>query len=223
MSCKASSDQPKCPVDHSSRETWLLNAATSSDSSTVEISPLNQMPVHPQQESRTSQKTILSKSRQLSSIPRSDQSSQNWIYPSEQMFFDSMIRKQQKPEEKDMKYVVPVHNAVNERTWMEIMKWEKGRGGTICGGPKLLKFEGNPQKLSPKARFMKLLGYEPPFDRHDWIVDRCGKKVHYVIDYYSGKPNERRPIAPSFYIDARPAFDFEGAQMRISRFFSELF
>jgi len=23
-----------------------------------------------------------------------------------------------------------------------------------------------------------------PFDRHDWIVDRGGKEVRYVIDYY---------------------------------------
>ena len=28
--------------------------------------------------------------------------------------------------------------------------------------------------------------YELPFDRHDWIVDRCGKHVRYVIDYYDG-------------------------------------
>eukprot|EP00058_Branchiostoma_floridae_P026618 XP_002612109.1 hypothetical protein BRAFLDRAFT_108880 [Branchiostoma floridae] len=26
--------------------------------------------------------------------------------------------------------------------------------------------------------------YELPFDRHDWIVDRCGKQVRYIIDYY---------------------------------------
>lgn len=23
-----------------------------------------------------------------------------------------------------------------------------------------------------------------PFDRHDWTVDRCGKEVRYVIDFY---------------------------------------
>ena len=28
--------------------------------------------------------------------------------------------------------------------------------------------------------------YELPFDRHDWIVDRCGKDVRYIIDYYDG-------------------------------------
>lgn len=25
-----------------------------------------------------------------------------------------------------------------------------------------------------------------PFDRHDWIVDRCGREVRYVIDFYDG-------------------------------------
>lgn len=24
-----------------------------------------------------------------------------------------------------------------------------------------------------------------PFDRHDWTVNRCGKEVEYIIDYYS--------------------------------------
>jgi hypothetical protein len=24
-----------------------------------------------------------------------------------------------------------------------------------------------------------------PFDRHDWYVDRCGREIKYVIDYYS--------------------------------------
>ena len=24
-----------------------------------------------------------------------------------------------------------------------------------------------------------------PFDRHDWTVDRCGKEVRYIIDYYA--------------------------------------
>jgi hypothetical protein len=25
---------------------------------------------------------------------------------------------------------------------------------------------------------------ELPFDRHDWVVDRCGQEVRYVIDFY---------------------------------------
>ena len=52
----------------------------------------------------------------------------NWIYPSEQMFFAAMKRKQYDPRAEDMRSIVPIHNAVNERAWQEIKGWEKGRG-----------------------------------------------------------------------------------------------
>lgn len=47
--------------------------------------------------------------------------------------------------------------------------------------------------------------YELPFDRHDWIVDRCGKDVRYVIDYYDGGmvDNDYKFAL----LDVRPAFD----------------
>lgn len=57
-----------------------------------------------------------------------------------------------------MRVVVPIHNAVNERTWMEVLKWEAGRGGEQCGGVKLVSFKGDASKLSPKARIKMLLG-----------------------------------------------------------------
>lgn len=37
---------------------------------------------------------------------------------------------------------------------------------------------------SPLARIRSWLTGEMPFDRHDWVVDRCGKDVRYVIDFY---------------------------------------
>lgn len=47
--------------------------------------------------------------------------------------------------------------------------------------------------------------YELPFDRHDWIVDRCGKDVRYIIDYYDGGlPDENYKFA---LLDVRPAMD----------------
>lgn len=50
-----------------------------------------------------------------------------------------------------------------------------------------------------------LIRYELPFDRHDWIVDRCGKDVRYVIDYYDGgMPDEHYKFA---LLDVRPAMD----------------
>lgn len=47
--------------------------------------------------------------------------------------------------------------------------------------------------------------YELPFDRHDWIVDRCGKDVRYIIDYYDGgMVDEKYKFA---LLDVRPAMD----------------
>lgn len=118
------------------------------------------------------------------------------------------------PQKRDMNVVVPIHNAVNERTWAKILEWESGRGGDICGGIRLLSFRGDSRKLSPRARWNILLGYQRPFDRHDWVVDRCGTKVRYVIDYYTGRVDKGNPF--SFYIDARPALDsWEGVKMRM--------
>lgn len=37
---------------------------------------------------------------------------------------------------------------------------------------------------SPLAWIRHKLGGPMPFDRHDWTVDRCGKEVRYVIDFY---------------------------------------
>ena len=52
----------------------------------------------------------------------------NWIYPSEKMFFDAMKRKGRAGDAADMKTVVPIHNAVNERAWKEIKEWERPWG-----------------------------------------------------------------------------------------------
>lgn len=52
-----------------------------------------------------------------------------WIYPSEQMFFEAMRRKNHDPKVEDMRTIVPIHNAVNERAWGEILAWERGKGG----------------------------------------------------------------------------------------------
>lgn len=48
-----------------------------------------------------------------------------------------------------------------------------------------------------------------PFDRHDWYVDRCGKQVRYVIDFYFDERHAGSPDA--FSVDARPALDDLGS------------
>ncbi|SMQ55526.1 unnamed protein product [Zymoseptoria tritici ST99CH_3D7] len=141
-----------------------------------------------------------------------DASTGNWVYPSQSQFFSAMQRKGHEADPSDMSSVVPIHNAVNERAWSEIKKWEAGWGSEKCGGPKLVSFAGDSKKLTPRARWNGLLGYSEPFDRHDWVVDRCGKKVEYVIDFYKGKGGAG-PL--SFYLDVRPKLNsWEGWKMR---------
>ncbi|KAL1629177.1 Cytochrome c1 heme lyase [Neofusicoccum ribis] len=59
---------------------------------------------------------------------RRDEATGNWVYPSEEMFFNAMKRKKFDPRVEDMRSIVPIHNAVNERAWREIKAWEQGRG-----------------------------------------------------------------------------------------------
>ncbi|KAK7727269.1 Cytochrome c1 heme lyase [Cytospora paraplurivora] len=142
----------------------------------------------------------------------------NWVYPSEKMFFEAMKRKGHDTRVADMKTVVPIHNAVNERAWKEIREWEKPYEATTCPqGPMLYSFMGLSTNMSPRARLNTLLGYTAPFDRHDWIIDRCGKKVEYVIDFYAGKPGAAGGV-PSFFLDVRPKLNsWEGVKMRALR------
>ncbi|KZT11438.1 cytochrome C1 heme lyase [Laetiporus sulphureus 93-53] len=192
----------KCPVDHTSRSSWasLLPPHDSNPSPRP-----NGAPAH------------LPLVREISSIPKVDGG--NWVYPSQAQFYSAMARKNHNPQASDMKVIVPIHNAVNERAWAEVMKWEAGQGGDKCGGVRLVSFKGRPQDLSPRARWRSLIGYSPPFDRHDWVIDRCGTRVRYIIDFYTGHTGGSPSGNLSFYLDARPALDnWDGVRMRVERF-----
>ncbi|QIW97911.1 hypothetical protein AMS68_003429 [Peltaster fructicola] len=146
-----------------------------------------------------------------------DTQSGNWVYPSQEMFFNAMRRKGHEAKREDMSSIVPIHNAVNERAWAEIKMWEAGQGSEKCGGPKLVSFSGDSKALTPKARWNQLVGYNPPFDRHDWVVDRCGKRIDYVIDFYSGKGGQGLN-GLNFYLDVRPKLNtWEGIRLRASK------
>ena len=138
------SSTDKCPVDHqSSSSPWSHFLSSQSEGER-----------HPPSQPRVPGN--LSTERETSSIPRLE--GEKWVYPSESQFFAAMARKNHDPQTKDMKVIVPIHNAVNERTWYEILKWEEGRGSDVCGGLKLVSFKGKSQELSPRARFKSLLG-----------------------------------------------------------------
>ncbi|KAK3113146.1 holocytochrome c synthase [Teratosphaeriaceae sp. CCFEE 6253] len=90
--------------------------------------------------------------------------------------------------------------------------------------PKLLRFMGRPNEPTPKARMLGFMArvypsqfpVNPPFDRHDWYVQRAAaggqaEEKRYVIDYYSGPPEPTGE--PVFYLDVRPAIDGPTAAM----------
>ncbi|ANB13434.1 cytochrome c1 heme lyase CYT2 [Sugiyamaella lignohabitans] len=209
-----------CPVDHSARNA-LLNASKISSTSVSSKTPdaCSSDRLDSYSETAATTNGGLSQDREVSSIPRAG-TGKNWVYPSQQQFFNAMKRKNFDPNAKDMETIIPIHNAVNERAWMEILKWEEGQGSEACGGPQLVRFEGDASKLTPTARWNMMFGIAKPFDRHDWMIDRCGTKVEYVIDFYTGKPNPLIPEMPSFYLDVRPKLNsVEGVRMRIAKFF----
>jgi cytochrome c heme-lyase len=141
-------NQNKCPVDHGSNTSaWQSLAPIAAGHSGHNSSNL-------------------SVERETSSIPRTDAA--NWVYPSEAQFFAAMARKQHDPQKADMKTIVPIHNLVNERAWMQVRQWEDGMGGDKCGGIKLVSFQGKPQQLSLRARWNMLLGYAPHSAIYNW-------------------------------------------------------
>ncbi|KAL7541588.1 hypothetical protein ACHAXR_011656 [Thalassiosira sp. AJA248-18] len=200
------------------------------------------------------QRIHLSTQRVISSIPRGDAedtaplstennnkpssipahqptNSHRWQYPSEQQFYNAMLKKGYRPPVDAIPDTLRIHNAVNERSWSQVCKWEKELHDNA--EPKLVKFVGRPKDLSPKAWWnSRIFMTEEPFDRHDWYVEDVGggEPRRYVIDFYEGKEssafvvppstdgeevndaartNKKVPIMkpPSMYIDVRPALD----------------
>lgn len=166
----------------------------------------------------------------------------NWIYPSERQFFDALVRKNTPNSTTSasdlatsVASIIPIHNAVNERAWWEILSWESRApfsdpGSRSCGGPKLYSFRGlgtENQFLSPRARFNSWLGFQLPFDRHDWTIERCGgRRIEYVIDFYQGRSDRNalnsgpKDAKLSFYLDVRPKINtWEGFRMRLMSVF----
>ena len=113
------------------------------------------------------------------------ESGQEWLNPSANQLYRALERKNKPIEHEDALSVAAVHAIVTEQTWQNIMIYEELHSAQ-CREPKLARFEGKDGFYSPKARlFHYCMGMPWPYDRHDWTVDRCGKEVEYVIDYYA--------------------------------------
>lgn len=143
---KSNSSKPTFPG--ATREASQASQGNSCDSSTIDQTPPKSgllakftAPVSPE----TPETKGLGVDREISTIPRASPVSSegkpansekesgvsqrgNWIYPSEKMFFEAMRRKGYSSEARDMKTIVPIHNAVNERAWKEIKEWERSYG-----------------------------------------------------------------------------------------------
>uniref|UniRef100_A0A1E1X9S6 Holocytochrome c-type synthase n=1 Tax=Amblyomma aureolatum TaxID=187763 RepID=A0A1E1X9S6_9ACAR len=198
-----SKEQPQQPPF---RSECPMNATASGE----EINPANMMP-SPNQQPAPDQPFPLPTNRQRSRIPKAGGAEgETWEYPSQQMFWNAMLRKGWKWREadlqpEDMAHIIRIHNANNDHAWEEVLKWEALHAKECCT-PRLKKFGGKATDYSPRARIRSWLGYELPFDRHDWIVDRCGKEVRYVIDYYDGGLVDAESSRFAL-LDVRPAFD----------------
>ena len=80
-----------------------------------------------------------------------------------------------------------------------------------CTDPTLLSFVGKSEELSALAKFSKWFQKRgAPFDRHDWVVDRCGlERVRYIIDYYDD-PQANDEYGLDISLVTRPAPDSVG-------------
>ncbi|KAL4236247.1 hypothetical protein ACF0H5_004634 [Mactra antiquata] len=173
-----------------------------------DINPDNMMPP-PNQRPSPDQPFPLSTDRQESTIPKAG-TDENWVYPSQQMFWNAMLRKGWRWKEddisqNDMAHIIKIHNVNNEQAWQEVLMWE-ALHARECPNPRLKRFGGKATEYSPRAKIRSWLGYELPFDRHDWIVDRCGREVRYIIDYYDGGHVDKTTYQFTL-LDVRPAYD----------------
>lgn len=153
--------------------------------------------------------------RESSTIPKGvapGLSDGTWKYPSPKMFYHALLRKGYETDPKDIESMLSIHNQLNEGVWEHIVDWEQfsqPKAKNKCL-PILKRFRGRPQELSPKAWFScTFLGAEKPFDRHDWVIDRCGKEIRYIIDYYEGVSNPDG--SPTMNVCVRPALDNLGS------------
>ena len=210
---------------HPPTATTQTSASLACDSSTIDSStpyPTSTAfqsvgDVFPDSKPSPNQRLALSTLPIASSIPRSGTDPATaaahtvWTFPSPQRFYNAMLKKGWSPNEHDMPAVVSIHNTVNEHTWARVSAMERSLHPN-CRDVRLARFRGRPNDLSVKARVAGVvMGAERPFDRHDWVVDRCGKEVRYVIDFYGGRESELSGgQAAAVHIDARPAIDDVG-------------
>lgn len=170
-----------CPVPHASRDEEKPKTLLS------QLNPLNYMFPDLSQKPAAAQTMALPTSRDESTIPKGTGDG-NWEYPSPQQMYNALLRKGYTDTDiTAVESMVSVHNFLNEGAWAEIIGWEQRfnrgllKGWQICKRgeahvpeeldrqwdgtetePTLIRFQGRPKDLTPKATMLQVLGWIYP-------------------------------------------------------------
>lgn len=173
-----------CPVPHDQRS---QPQDTQSPSLLSQLNPLNYMFPDLSQKPAANQTVVLPTSREPSTIPKGTGDG-NWEYPSPQQMYNALLRKGYSDTDVTaVESMVSVHNFLNEGAWEEIVGWEKRFAKGLYAGfqhckrgeqhvdeeidrnwdgtevtPSLMKFQGRPKDLTPKATMLQVLGWIYP-------------------------------------------------------------
>lgn len=150
--------------------------------------PLNYMFSDLSQDRADNQTVALPTEREPSTIPKGSGEG-NWEYPSPQQMYNALLRKGYTDTDATaVESMVSVHNFLNEGAWAEIVEWErrfsgglskgwqmckKGESASMAGAdiganedvvaqPKLIRFMGRPQEMTPKAAMIQVMGWIYP-------------------------------------------------------------
>lgn len=167
-----------CPVPHAS------SRAPDEAPKTIlsQLNPLNYMFLDLSQKRAPNQTMALPTTREESTIPKGSGDG-TWEYPSPQQMYNALLRKGYTDTDVTaVESMVSVHNFLNEGAWAEIVGWEQRfaqglyRGWQVCRRgeahaaeeldqdcvPTLIRFQGRPKDLTPKATMLQVLGWIYP-------------------------------------------------------------
>ena len=181
QSISISAGEPACPYTGP-------DGPSPTASTLSKLNLLNYMPSDLSQARAEHQTVRLPTDRTLSSIPKGDATS-NWEYPSPQQMYNAMLRKGYTDTPQDaVESMVEVHNFLNEGAWAEIVEWERrfarglargwqecsrGEQGSLASAsmganaeevvqPRLSRFMGRPNDMTPKASVLQMLAWVSP-------------------------------------------------------------
>jgi cytochrome c heme-lyase len=155
-----------------------------------QLNPLNYMFRDLSQKPAANQTQKLPTSREISSIPKGNGETK-WEYPSPQQMYNALLRKgYDDTDVTAVEQMVAVHNFLNEGAWQEVIGWEQRFGSGLWKGfqickrgeenvpenlrdmgpgsqtePTLVRFQGRPKDMTPKAALWQVLGKVHP----DWF------------------------------------------------------